>query len=1071
MNHRHILLVVAFALVSFPILHAQGDGKVTEGRLDATGPKGEALGPCPLKHTAVNAEISGAVARVTVIQQFHNPFREKIEAVYVFPLHQDSAVDDMTMTVGDRVVKGVIKEREEAKRIYDDAKSRGKVASLLDQERPNIFTQAVANIEPGQQVTITISYSQTIAWTDGRFGFDFPTVVGPRYIPGASKAPVDGENPLPAIRKSDSQRGSQGEAPVVNPDAIPPTDQVRDANRITPPVVEEGFRAGHDLSITVRIQAGLPITELKSDLHEVKVEQADGDQTRAIVRLVDKAVLPNRDFSISYRTASDKITDAVLTHTDERGRFFTLVLQPPARVEPAEVVPRELVFVLDTSGSMSGFPIETSKAMMRRAIGTLRPADCFNLVTFSGNTAVLFPNPVANTEKNRHLALGFIDTLKGSGGTEMMKAIHAALGGDHDPGKVRIVCFLTDGYVGNDLAIVGAVRQHAGTTRVFSFGIGRSVNRFLLDSMAQAGRGEASYVLKHEDAEKAASRFYERIDAPVLTDIALDFGSLEVEEVYPSQIEDLFASKPVVVKGRYTKPGAGLIKLMGRNAAGAFERGIAVTFPEENPDNRVLASQWARAKVGHLMMRDMTGMQREQMKPDLRKEIIQLGLTYNILTQFTSFVAVEERHTTDGGAPRTMQVPLEMPQGVSYSGVFGEMSSLSSLGGADKGGGAGFGFATGMGSGTGKLFGLIPEAMSKRCSKADRLQRLKDHGGTPACEEAVIKVLDWLKQHQNKDGGWCASNQTTATAYALLTYLGHCETPASQEYGEVTLKAIAFLIDKAAKNHGRLADNPNDSSWPYEHAVATSALAEAYTYAKELKFDIPGLQDAVFNAGQWIIDDQAKSGGWSHSNTNTEKDGGSAKPDNQLGCANLQALKACSHSGINFRGMAACVSKALNFIKSCQDADGAIGYAAKGDFTGVSPLAGAGACAYQTWGKSSDEFARKACDYISKHVKFQWAAAGTDFYALPFNAQAMMNCRGKRWSDFNAMFLPEVLRAQNPDGSFKDSGATATDTIRPPAPQLHGPGEVAVHCRTCFAALTLEVYYRILSVGQAPNSR
>ena len=1096
MNIRHVLLVTAFAL-STPILQAQGDDHVTEGRLEATGPHGDALGPCPLKHTAVDAEISGTIARVTVTQQFHNPFREKIEALYVFPLHQDSAVDEMTMTVGDRIVKGVIKERGEAKRIYDDAKARGKVAALLDQERPNIFTQAVANIEPGQQVTITISYSQSIAWTDGRFGFDFPTVVGPRYIPGASTTPPDAvpvaDQASTVNRQPDPWRGPQGEAPVVNPDAVAPSDRVPDANRITPPVVEEGYRAGHDLSITVRIQAGLPIAELKSDLHEITVDQAGGDLTRAVVTLVDKGILPNRDFSISYRTAGDTISDAVLTHTDERGKFFTLVLQPPARVRKTEMVPRELVFVLDTSGSMNGFPIETSKSMMRRAIDNLRPADCFNLVTFSGNTAVLFPNPVANTENNRHLALGFIDSLHGSGGTEMMKAINTALGGKHDPQKVRIACFLTDGYVGNDMEIVGAVRAHAGTTRVFSFGIGRSVNRFLLDSMAQAGRGEASYVLSQGDAEKTANKFYERIDAPVLTDIALDFGGLEVEEVYPRRIEDLFAAKPVVVKGRYTKAGAGVIKLKGRNATGAFERDIAVTFPEGNPDNRVLASQWARAKVGHLMMGDMTGMQQQQMQPELKNDIIQLGLTYNLLTQFTSFVAVEERHTTEGGTPRTVQVPLEMPQDVSYSGVFGgvgksqssrgfggagngtsssfgEMSALTTPSGGLGGSGTGMGMGFGAGHGTGKLFGLIPEAMSKRCSKQDRLQRLQDNGGKPECEEAVVKALTWLKQHQNKDGGWCASNQTTATAYALLAYLGHCETPFSEEYGETTLKAITFLLDKALKNQGRIADVPNDPNWAYGHAMATCALAEALVFTKELKFDVPHLEETVHNAGQWIIDHQMEAGGWSDSNATAGKDDSPAKPDSLLVCVNLQALKACSHTGIKFRGIAGCANRALNFIKTCQDADGAIGYAAKGDFTGVSPLAGAGACAYQTWGKASNEFTRKACDHVAKNLKFKWEAAGADLIGLPFNVQAMMYCGGKPWRTFNAMFLPEVLKARNPDGSFKDTAAAAGDTIRPPVLQLHGTDEAAIHFRTCLATLTLEVYYRYLSVARPPES-
>jgi Ca-activated chloride channel family protein len=246
---------------------------------------------------------------------------------------------------------------------------------------------------------------------------------------------------------------------------------------------------------------------------------------------------------------------------------------------------------------------------------------------------------------------------------------------------VRIVCFLTDGYIGNDIAIIGAVKEHAQTTRVFSFGIGSSVNRFLMDGMAQAGRGEAHYVLSHEQAQKSADKFYGRIDAPVLMDIALDFGGLEVEEVYPKRIEDLFAAKPVVVKGRYKNPGSGVIKLKGINAAGAFEREIPVTFGASDSGNAVLASQWARAKVDDLMMRDMQGMQQGQVDDALNQEIIGLGLAYNLLTQFTSFVAVEELRITEGGKPRTIRVPVEMPQGVSYSGVFGHESGAGFGGG------------------------------------------------------------------------------------------------------------------------------------------------------------------------------------------------------------------------------------------------------------------------------------------------------------------------------------------------------------------------------------------------------
>jgi Ca-activated chloride channel family protein len=1057
MNHPLSLLAVAFALLVSPAFPAPPDAEVTTGRLDAVGPDGQALGPCPLQHTAVEAELSGTLARVSVTQRFHNPFQEKIEAVYVFPLHQDSAVDELIMTVGERVVKGVIKERGEARRIYTEAKNQGKVAALLDQERPNIFTQAVANIEPGQQVTITIRYSQTLTWEDGCFGFDFPTVVGPRYIPGASSGAAPGAARMPSLfHEPPIGRGPQGEPPVVNPEPVPPTDQVPDADRITPPVVAEGFRAGHDLSITVRIQAGLPLHDLKSALHEITIDHPAEDPTRAVVKLAEKSVLPNRDFVLTYRTAGDGITDAVLTHTDERGKFFTLILQPPARVKQAEVVPRELVFVLDTSGSMNGFPLETSKALIRRAIETLRPNDRFNLLTFAGATRLLAPKPLANTEANRHRALRFIDTLQGAGGTEMMPAIQTVLGRNLDPDKVRIVCFLTDGYVGNEQALIEAVRKHAGTTRVFSFGIGSSVNRFLLDSMAQAGRGEAHYVLTHESARKAADTFYAGIDAPVLTDIALDFGGLAVEEVYPQRVGDLFAAKPVVVKGRYATAGAGVIRLKGRNAAGAFTRELAVTLPAENPENSVLAAQWARAKVGHLMLQGPAGGPAGRPKFAVQQAILELGLTYHLLTQFTSFVAVEEQHTTEGGQPRTIQVPLEMPQGVSHSGVFGrERSAASGFGDGDD---FGSGWGSGAdGSGGGGGFGNIPATMKKRCSKADRLERLAANGGTPACEDAVVKTLDWLKQRQNPDGSWCAANPTAPTGLALLAYLGHCETPLSEQYGETVLKAIVFLVTQATQHAGRLTSDPNDPLAPHAHAIATCALAEACTFSRQLKLTIPGLEETVRAAGQWIIDQQAATGGWDAPPAPSDAKGGG---DVLLACLNLQALKACRHTGLDFRKLNACASKALDHLKVGQDA---------ADPALVSPLAGARALAYQQWAKGSDKLPQAACEAIARQFKFRWHAPGADLGTLYFNAHAMLNSGGGKWSEFNAMILPEILSAQLPDGSFKDPGVAADDTRHPLARRLQGDAEAAVHCRTCLAALTLEVYYRFLpGIGQQP---
>ncbi len=652
MTSRRFLCAALAGLVVWAIgatVQAKIEAVPSEGRLEAMDPNGKPLGNCPLKHTEVTADVSGFIARVTVRQQFHNPFPDKIEAVYVFPLSQYAAVDQMTMRIGERVIKGQIKERGEARAIYETAKAQGKVASLLDQERPNIFTQSVANIEPGEQVEITISYSETLPWKDGEYQFSFPMVVGPRYMPGQPSGPA-----------------TTGWAPS--------TDQVPDANKISPPVTPEGTRAGHDISITVRMDAGLPLQRLDSRQHAIDIDYLTADKSRAIVKLKQQKTLPNKDFVLVYQTAGDEIADALLTHTDSRGKFFTLILQPPKRVRQQQIVPKEIYFVIDSSGSMMGFPIETAKKAMKLCIEGLNEKDTLNLMTFSGHTSFCFDKPVPNTAENREKALRFLDSLHGSGGTEMMKAINACLSYQDDPRRVRVVCFMTDGFVGNDMAIIDAVKRNAGTARVFAFGIGRSINRFLLDGMARAGRGEVQYVLDERDAIGVAERFYERVRTPVLTDVQLDFGDLQVTQLYPQQIPDLFSSTPVVIKGQYKQAGKGMVTLRGQSGQGKFERKIEVNFPDDEPKNDVLAPLWARAKVEDLMNQDLAGVQRGQPNPAQKEEILGLGLRFQLLTQFTSFVAVEELHITKGGQARTVAVPVEMPEGVSYEGVFGNRS-------------------------------------------------------------------------------------------------------------------------------------------------------------------------------------------------------------------------------------------------------------------------------------------------------------------------------------------------------------------------------------------------------------
>jgi len=646
----------------------------TQGALQVLDATGKPKAICPLKHTSVKAEISGFISRVVVTQEFVNPFKEKIEAVYTFPLPQNAAVDDMTMLVGDRTVRGRVLRREEAQAVYEAAKTGGKVASLLDQERPNIFTQSVANIMPGEQIKITISYVETLKYEDGSYEFVFPMVVGPRYTPGnATGSSVSGGNGF-----------------------APNTDSVPDASRITPRPVAKGMRVGHDISLEVALDAGVAIENVSSGSHPIDMQRPNVAQAQ--VRLKNSSVIPNKDFILRYDVAGKGISDSLLTHRSEKGGFFTLILQPPDRVTATDVTPKELVFVLDTSGSMNGFPIEKAKETMKLALDSLYPADTFNLITFAGDTHVLFPEPVPATRQNLQKAQAFLASRSGGGGTEMMKAIKAALDPSDAQGHVRIVCFMTDGYIGNDMEIIAEVRNHPNA-RVFAFGIGSSVNRFLLDKVADQGRGEVEYVGLNDDGSAAARRFHERVRNPLLTDISLEWNGLPVADIYPQRIPDLFGAKPVILTGRYTAAGNGVLRLKGKMSGRDFVREIPVAFPEATNQHDVLAPLWARSRIDDLMGQDFNGIQQGTMRPDLKETITGLGLEYRLLTQFTSFVAVEEMIVTDGGTPRRIDVPVEVPDGVSREGVFGEKDSDASLG---------------LNTGSSKNFGYIMPQVSAR---------------------------------------------------------------------------------------------------------------------------------------------------------------------------------------------------------------------------------------------------------------------------------------------------------------------------------------------------------------------
>jgi Ca-activated chloride channel homolog len=646
---RSTLLVLVCLLSAgslWPNHEAMAQEGATEGSLQSLDARGNPAGQCPLKHTDVKSEITGFLARVVVTQQFENPFPDKIEAVYSFPLPQAAAVDDMTIVVGDHTVKGKIMRREEAEATYDAAREKGRVAAILKQQRPNVFSQAVANILPGQRIIVTISYVETLKYDAGSYEWTFPMVVAPRYTPAD---PVAGE-PASATRNT---------TPQATDEAVSERAAVSAQN--SEPAIPAGMRGGHDIAIEVNIDAGVPLVNFQSKTHEVEALQPGVN--KATVRLKDQATIPNHDFVLRYDVAGSQIEDALLTHSDDRGGFFTLILQPPQRVTAADTTPKELVFVLDTSGSMSGSPIEMAKQAMMVALDGLYPQDTFNLILFSGYTNILFPAPMPATPDNVARAKAMLAGANGNGGTEMMKAIRAALEPSDAQDHLRIACFMTDGQVGNDMEIIAEVRKHPNA-RVFAMGFGGSPNRFLLDNITQYGRGEVEYVDGTNDG--VAKRFRERVRNPLLTDISIDWGGLPVSDVYPKAIPDLFGAQPVIVSGRYTGSGKGVVRLRGKMSGIEFVRELSVELPELETQHDVLATLWARRKVDDLLAQDMTGPESSKSKTEITK----LGLAYRMMTQFTSFVAVDEQAMTDGLEPRRV-VAADAPV-MSSSGSFSQ---------------------------------------------------------------------------------------------------------------------------------------------------------------------------------------------------------------------------------------------------------------------------------------------------------------------------------------------------------------------------------------------------------------
>jgi Ca-activated chloride channel family protein len=607
-----------------------GEKPPTQGELHALVEEKEV--PVPLEHTDVKARVSAFLAAVDVTQKFHNPYDTKIEAEYVFPLPQNSAVTDFLMTVGERRILGLIREREEAEKMYQEARSQGYVASLLTQERPNIFTQKVANIEPGKRIDVKITYFEPLPYNDGEYEFVFPLVVGPRFNP-----PDITEGVGAVARGRSGISGQRTEVQYLKP----------------------GERSGHDIALALDIDAGIEIEDIYSRTHAIDINRLNSSHVQ--VALSPNDSIPNRDFVLRYKVAGDKLKTAMLVNRNEKGGTFALLLQPPKDMENLPRVGREMVFVVDCSGSMSGEPLAKAKEAMRRCVRKLDSDDTFQIIRFSMNSSSLGDGPIPANPDNIKRGLQYLDSLESGGGTMMIEGIKAALDFPHDPNRLRIVSFMTDGYIGNEAEIFKAVNEKLGSARLFSFGVGTAVNRYLLDGLAKMGRGAVAYVNLNDPATDAVDLFYERLAHPALADISVDWGKLAVSDVYPKRIPDLFVGRPVLVTGRFDSNKQAVIHISGLSGGERRTISLQVDPTADKNGHAAIESVWARWKIADLADQEIL-----EPSPDIKQQIIDTSLAYRVLTAYTAFVAVDESEKTAGDHGVQVVVPVPVPEGVRY---------------------------------------------------------------------------------------------------------------------------------------------------------------------------------------------------------------------------------------------------------------------------------------------------------------------------------------------------------------------------------------------------------------------
>jgi Ca-activated chloride channel family protein len=585
-----------------------------------------ALDRFPLESTAVDFTISGPIAEVRVTQVYANQGQRPIHARYVFPASTRAAVNGLRMRVRDQVVEAEIQEKKQAKKTFEKAKKAGHNAALLEQQRPNVFSMSVANVMPGDTIEVTLEYTELLVPTEGRYEFVFPTVVGPRYGNDTAKeAPED--------------------------------------DWIANPMLRKGVPTPATWSLSGVISTALPLQEVVSPTHALAGAYESPDLYRFSLEK-GEAHATDRDFVLAYRLAGDAIQSGLSLYEAGDEKYFLLQVEPPARVAASAVPPREYVFVIDVSGSMRGFPLSTAKALLRELVEPLRPVDKFNVLMFSGGSRLLSAESLPGTAGNIRKAIAFIDGEPGGGGTELVRALRRALALSPEPGLARSFVILTDGYVSADREAIELVTGNLGAASFFAFGIGSSVNRFLIEGLARAGRGEPFVLLDRSKARETAERFAAYVSTPVLTDVRVDFEGFDTYDTIPRTIPDVLAERPVIVFGKWRGELGGVIDVTGRTGGDDFWQRFEVDGVAPRVENGVLPQLWARERIAALSDYGLT-------RPDdaTRREITKLGLEHALLTRYTSFVAVAKRFVNPGGAGDDVTQPLPLPKGVPETAV------------------------------------------------------------------------------------------------------------------------------------------------------------------------------------------------------------------------------------------------------------------------------------------------------------------------------------------------------------------------------------------------------------------